>query len=1264
MKKILVLLWLLLVTSFVIITAYANNSIGNYTNSSNTTQLVINESCLNCSIELYSEGNISDVNGTNTSISNQTELVNETQIAFNETVPKNESINESDFEKPIPSDLESNQTEVDFINHTIPRNGTTNLTDENRTEIEEFNGTIDNVSVDEMTLIAEEDNSSYTLDILPLLNVTLNEPADNSTLDKRNIAFNFSVEIPSSLSIKNCSLWDNSTGTWHHSQTLTADPKITQLSSYLNSTTIEQPGGLDILGDLAYVGSYQTDGIAIFNISNKYNIVQISSFINKTSLNLVKGIRVMNYSDGTKYLFAGSYTNTDRFTIINVTDPTSPAQVVSLRHSTYLDGANHICVDRNDTNIVYVAATRASRFTIINVIDKTNPTIMSSTYHATYLDDIHRIQVENNILYTVTDDTEIVSTWDVTNKYAPFLLDYFKNSSVLDDSDGLHYVDGYIYATGDHSNAMVIIDATDPTSLQQVGAFINNTSLDQVNGIRIKDDYAYLAGTGSDALIVINVTDKTNPFQVGFFTDSSLDGAYDIEIVDDYIYITASYNDTLSIFTVDRPTTFTNRTITNFDAVILQDGEYIWNVQCYDNHGSSDWSDSNYSLTILTTDSDADGVPNEDDLCPNTPLWEAVNEDGCSCSQIEILFRDCPDDQCEGANWVDYPEDGYDICEAGEIIEEYLCEAISSTYSEECDNNPIDIEIPLIQDWNLFSHSSNEPFYWLNATVTKGGETKTIEEASSSGWLQQTIYYYDAESQVYRFVPGDDVYIYSWRGYWLYSNEDDLTLTLPDVSGSLTGNSFNWMNVQIDNIDSETNSNSVEILGDGAPTISYSTGTQPDGATVAENYIFVNVSFTIDQHQSLDNITYYLYDDSKENYSKFNLDHFSLSSSTSLPTINGDASGIAYVETTGTIWVATNGHSPYLGMYEYSLDGSTLLRTITFTNFGDAEGIFVINETREKIWFGVVEERRADVTFFWIDNFTTDINKNDWATYSITSEAVENKGIEGGTYAGNDIYYFVKEKSPMRLYRMNISASPYTVEEPFNAEDKFNGIATDLSDLYYSKELNHLFILSHESNKVIELNESLDIVNEFAVPAGQREGLTFDPYLEYMYVVGEPDELLVYRRERVRPLINSTIYNTEVTEITWTNLPNGNYAYYVEVYDTAEQNARTSTRTIILNKSIPDYPVAPLNIQLFNSWNLFSHSSTEPYYWYNATITNGTETKTIAEAATSGWLQSTIYYYDAESQYYKFIPGDDNYIYSKRGYWLYSNKDDLTLIIS
>ena len=41
------------------------------------------------------------------------------------------------------------------------------------------------------------------------------------------------------------------------------------------------------------------------------------------------------------------------------------------------------------------------------------------------------------------------------------------------------------------------------------------------------------------------------------------------------------------------------------------------------------------ALSCFAADSDLDGVPDNLDLCPNTPFLETVNKNGCSTSQLK-----------------------------------------------------------------------------------------------------------------------------------------------------------------------------------------------------------------------------------------------------------------------------------------------------------------------------------------------------------------------------------------------------------------------------------------------------------------------------------------------------------------------------------------------------------------------------------------------------------------------------------------------------
>jgi hypothetical protein len=107
--------------------------------------------------------------------------------------------------------------------------------------------------------------------------------------------------------------------------------------------------------------------------------------------------------------------------------------------------------------------------------------------------------------------------------------------------------------------------------------------------------------------------------------------------------------------------------------------------------------------------------------------------------------------------------------------------------------------IELDQGWNLFGYSNDELFNWSLALIDNGIlPLKRVDDAADAGWIQSTIYYFDEEDQYYKLVPGDDDYLRTDVGYWIYAFQNGLTLMLPD-SGSSLPTKYNWSNSIVGN---------------------------------------------------------------------------------------------------------------------------------------------------------------------------------------------------------------------------------------------------------------------------------------------------------------------------------------------------------------------------------------------------------------------------------------------------------------------------------
>jgi uncharacterized protein YjiK len=71
------------------------------------------------------------------------------------------------------------------------------------------------------------------------------------------------------------------------------------------------------------------------------------------------------------------------------------------------------------------------------------------------------------------------------------------------------------------------------------------------------------------------------------------------------------------------------------------------------------------------------------------------------------------------------------------------------------------------------------------------------------------------------------------------------------------------------------------------------------------------------------------------------------------------------------------------------------------------------------------------------------------------------------------------------------------------------GLATDLAEIFYDQHSRHLFLLSQESERIIEtdLNGTVFRISNVPGPMTQAEGLAFSTDRSTMWVVGEPNEM-------------------------------------------------------------------------------------------------------------------------------------------------------------
>ena len=244
---------------------------------------------------------------------------------------------------------------------------------------------------------------------------------------------------------------------------------------------------------------------------------------------------------------------------------------------------------------------------------------------------------------------------------------------------------------------------------------------------------------------------------------------------------------------------------------------------------------------------------------------------------------------------------------------------------------------------------------------------------------------------------------------------------------------------------------------------------------------------------------------------RINLDRYALAQTVTLPVIATDCSGVAFSPVTQTLFMVKNSTNV---IYEFTQAGAHL-RTITTTGFLDCEGICWMYDDK----FAISDEDTSQITIVTITPVTASLTKAGGTTVDTGFGNLDlntGGGFEGVTYdAENDKFYVVKERRTtaptyqgMVVYEVLMSGLARPVFDVV-AVLGVTGLSTDLADLFYDVHSRHLFLLSQESERIIEtdLNGTVFRISNVPGPMTQAEGLTFSTDRSTMWVVGEPNDM-------------------------------------------------------------------------------------------------------------------------------------------------------------
>jgi len=222
-----------------------------------------------------------------------------------------------------------------------------------------------------------------------------------------------------------------------------------------------------------------------------------------------------------------------------------------------------------------------------------------------------------NITYSLTNLAPITNTSRLysENNYTNASLEGYCNATDINGDNVSYfyewYLDGELYSFGSFSNYT--------GDIVQVSSFVNSSSLWTTSSVFVSGGYAYVTADVNNSLTIINISDKDNPIQIGWITNTSLNGAYDVSVSGNYAFVVASANDSLTIINVSDKTSPTQiGYITNQSSMDLPYSVYVLGDYAY----MTAWN--NDALTIINV-SDKTSPTQTGSLTNATSLSSAIN---------------------------------------------------------------------------------------------------------------------------------------------------------------------------------------------------------------------------------------------------------------------------------------------------------------------------------------------------------------------------------------------------------------------------------------------------------------------------------------------------------------------------------------------------------------------------------------------------------------------------------------------------------------
>ena len=285
--------------------------------------------------------------------------------------------------------------------------------------------------------------------------------------------------------------------------------------------------GLDICGNYAYVVAGAVSTLNVLDISNPDAPILTGSLTDTERLPGDYGIDVKN---GYAYIAAGfmNKRGSNRFSVVDVSNPHSPVMAGSINDDVNLAGALHVSVD---DKYAYVTARNANRLTVVDISNPARPRVVSSLHDDEKLYLADGLYITQQYAYVTSHQFADKAYFNVIDISDPHNLRFAGSlSSPLFLGGDLMDIEGhYAYVPGNIADDLTVVDISRPEEPRIVGNITDHEYLHGNSYTSVSNHFAYNVANFFDAvtphrLTVVDVTDPASPRLVGSTKDPSING--------------------------------------------------------------------------------------------------------------------------------------------------------------------------------------------------------------------------------------------------------------------------------------------------------------------------------------------------------------------------------------------------------------------------------------------------------------------------------------------------------------------------------------------------------------------------------------------------------------------------------------------------------------------------------------------------------------------------------------------------------------------